>query len=294
MNPWINYHHLYYFKTIAEEQSVSKAAAKLRLGQPTLSAQLKQFEETLEVKLFDREHKKLILTEQGKVALEYARSIFRMGSEMLEVLHDRMVPTKPTVHIGALDSIPKQVLLEMTRTAFKITPCQVSLLEGKPDELVRDLYSHKIDLVVTHFLPSGADAKIFQHRSIAKKTVSIYAAPKFKSLRNDFPQSLSGQPVILPTYDSKLRYDIDHWQQANQILFNTIVETQDIALKKMMAIDGIGLIPAASYTVMRQVLSGELIEIGQLTGLTEELFLVQAKRKIENEIAAKIMRTFVL
>lgn len=294
MNSWINYHHLYYFKTIAEEQSVSKAAAKLRLGQPTLSAQLKQFEDSLEVKLFDREHKKLILTEQGKVALEYARSIFRMGGEMLEVLHDRMVPTKPTVHIGALDSIPKQVLLEMTRTAFKIMPCQVSLLEGKPDELVRDLYAHKIDLIVTHFLPTGADAKIFVHRSIAKKTVSIYGAPKFKSLRKDFPYSLAGQPVILPTYDSKLRYDIDHWQQANQISFNTIVETQDIAIKKMMAIDGIGLMPAASYTVMRQVLSGELMEIGQLTGLTEELFLVQAKRKIENEIAAKIMRTFVL
>ncbi len=33
MNPWINYHHLFYFKAIAEEGSVSKAAAKLRLGQ---------------------------------------------------------------------------------------------------------------------------------------------------------------------------------------------------------------------------------------------------------------------
>ena len=62
MSAWINYHHLYYFKAIAEKGSVSKAASKLRLGQPTLSAQLRQFEEALGVQLFERQHKKLILT----------------------------------------------------------------------------------------------------------------------------------------------------------------------------------------------------------------------------------------
>ena len=92
MNQWINYHHLFYFKTIAEEGSVSKAAEKLRVGQPTLSAQLKQFEEVLGILLFERQHKKLILTEQGKVALDYAKNIFKMGSEMYEVLHDRVKP----------------------------------------------------------------------------------------------------------------------------------------------------------------------------------------------------------
>lgn len=58
MNPWLNYHHLFYFKVIAEEGTVSKAAEKLRIGQPTLSAQLKQFEDALGVQLFERQHKK--------------------------------------------------------------------------------------------------------------------------------------------------------------------------------------------------------------------------------------------
>ncbi len=91
---WINYHHLYYFKTIAEEESVSKAAHKLRLGQPTLSAQLKQFEEQLGVQLFERKHKKLLLTEQGRIALDYAQNIFRLGGEMFEVLNDHITPTR--------------------------------------------------------------------------------------------------------------------------------------------------------------------------------------------------------
>jgi LysR family transcriptional activator of nhaA len=70
MDSWLNYHHLNYFRVIAQEGSIARAAQKLRLGQPTLSAQLKQLEEHIGIKLFERKHKKLILTESGRIALE--------------------------------------------------------------------------------------------------------------------------------------------------------------------------------------------------------------------------------
>jgi LysR family transcriptional activator of nhaA len=292
MIPWINYHHLLYFKVIAEEGSVSKAALKLRLGQPTLSAQLKQFEEALGVSLFERQHKKLILTEHGKVALDYARNIFKLGSEMYEVLHDRLAPLKPSIHIGALDSIAKQLVLQLVKSAYEISPCLVTLSEGKCDELVRELSSHKMDLLLTNFLPTATDSKALFHRIIAKKNVSVFSSSKFKGLMKHFPHSLSGQPFIVPTYDSKLRYDLAHWSQSKKIELNIIAESQDIAVNKLMAINGMGLIPAPAYAVQRQVLKGELIELGQLQGVYEELFLVTANRKIENAIAAKLMKNF--
>jgi LysR family transcriptional activator of nhaA len=294
MNFWINYHHLFYFKTIAEEGTVSKAAEKLRLGQPTLSAQLKQFEETLGVKLFERTHKKLILTEQGKVALDYSRNIFKMGSEMYEVLHDRIKPLKPSLHLGALDSVPKQIVLQLVKNAFKISPCQITLSEGKSDELMRELSAHRMDLVVTNFLPMGTDAKGLYPRSITKKNVAFFAAPKFKRLRKNFPQSISGEPMIFPTYDSRLRQDLEHWAKIHKIELNIITESQDISVKKLMAINELGLIPTATHTVTGQVLRGELIEIGQLQGVYEELFLVSAQRKIENSIASKLRDSFVV
>lgn len=294
MSQWINYHHLFYFKTIAEEGSVSKAAMKLRLGQPTLSAQLKQFEDNLGVQLFERKHKKLILTEQGQVALDYSKNIFKMGSEMYEVLHDRIRPLKPSLHLGALDSVPKQIVMQLTKQALKISECQITLSEGKFDELLRELTSHRMDLMVTSFLPSGLNAKGLYPKSITKKNVAFYAAPKFKYLRKGFPQSISGQPMILPTYDSKLRQDLDHWAQLHKIELNIIVESQDIAVKKLVATNGLGLIPTASHTVTSSVLRGELTEIGQLKGVYEELFLLTANRKIGNTIAAKLMETFVV
>ncbi len=294
MNPWINYHHLFYFKTIAEEGSVSRAAKKLRVGQPTLSAQLKQFEANLGVQLFERQHKKLIITEQGKVALDYSKNIFRMGSEMYEVLHDRLKPLSPSLHIGALDSVSKQIILQLVKHAFKVSPCQITLSEGKPDELLRELVAHRMDLLVTNFLPAGIDARGLYPKSITKKNVAFYAAPKFKALRKNFPQSISGEPMILPTYDSKLRQDLDHWAKLHKIELNVITESQDISIKKLMAISELGIIAAATHTVKGQVLRGELVEISKLRGVYEELFLVSAHRKIANPIASRLMEFFVV
>jgi LysR family transcriptional activator of nhaA len=294
MSKWINYHHLYYFKTIAEEGTVSRAAEKLRLGQPTLSAQLKQFEDQLDVQLFERVNKRLVLTEHGRIALDYAKNIFRMGSEMYEVLHDRLRPTKPSLHIGSLDSVPKQVILQLAKHAQKIMECQISLLEGKPDELIRELQAHRLDLIVSNFLPGTPDAKGLYPKSISKKTVSFFGAPRFKSLRRGYPHSISGQPLILPTYDSRIRQDIDHWAKLNKVELNIIIESQDIAVKKLMATNGFGLIAVASHSVQGQVLRGELVEVGPLTGVSEELFLISAQRKIENPIAAKLKDAFVL
>ena len=90
----------YYFMTVAETNNISKAAEKILLGQPAVSAQLKQFEEKLGIHLFDRSHKKLVLTEHGKLALEYARNIFKMCGEMCEALHDRLKPTKVNLQLS--------------------------------------------------------------------------------------------------------------------------------------------------------------------------------------------------
>ena len=100
--------------------------------------------------------------------------------------------------------------------------------------------------------------------------------------------------MILPTYDSKLRQDLDHWAKLHKIELNVITESQDISVKKLMATEEMGLIPTATHTVTGQVLRGELIEIGQLQGVYEELFLVTAQRKIANPIASKLMESFVV
>jgi LysR family transcriptional activator of nhaA len=217
-----------------------------------------------------------------------------MGGEMYEALHDRLKPSKINIKLGALDSIPKQVMLQLTQSALKVSPCSISLVEGKLDELMRDLAAHKLDLVITNFLPKFETTKGMYHKVLSKRILGIYGSHEFKKLRKNFPKSLNGQPLVLPTYDSQMRYDIEHWLRLNDLSIDIVAETQDTALKKLMSVNNMAMIPAASHTVQKQVLAGELILIGELNNVTEELFLMSSQRKINNPIAAELMKTFTL
>ncbi len=288
---WLNYHHLYYFRAIANEGGIAKAAEKLRLGQPTLSAQLKQLEEMVGKKFFERRNRKLILTEAGKAALDYANEIFRLGDEMLEVLKDRTPDDLVHLQIGALDSVPKNVLLSIAIEAYNIAGCTVSILEGKGDELFRELRAHRLDLIVSNY-PSQApeEGQVFS-KSVGKLPVFVYGAEKFKGIKKGFPRSLNGHPFVLPTPHSKLRHDLNHFFKLNDIQIKPIAETQDTSLQKLLAAHGIGLAP---FSQIGKKPDENLIQLGRLKGVYEEVWLVSAQRKIENPIAAKLMNTFVL
>jgi len=294
LNSWLNYHHLFYFRAIATEGSIARAAEKLRLGQPTLSAQLKQLEDSLGMPLFERKHKKLILTEQGRKALEYSNEIFRLGAEMQEVLQDRAAPTRTHLAVGALDSVPKTVLLALTKAAYRLENCVVSVLEGRGDELLRELSLHRIDLVLSNYLPSVSDLERIRSRRVAQVPVVVCGAPSFVGLRKNFPQSLQQAPFVLPTRHSRLRHDMDHYLRTSGIAVDAVAEAQDTSFQKLLATNGIGLIPVPEHAVAQELKDKSLIRIGLLPAVTEEIYLIAASRKIENPIASALFENFSL
>jgi len=292
---WLNYHHLYYFRMIATEGGIAKAAEKLRLGQPTLSAQLKQLEAAVGKPLFDRRNRKMILTDTGKAALDYANEIFRLGEEMIEVLQDRTIGNQTHLQVGALDSVPKSVILSLVKEAYKISPtCTVSILEGKGDELFRELYNHKIDLILSNYPPPALEQRQVFSKSVAKLPVAIFGAPSFQKLKKSFPQSLNGKPFVLPTAHSKLRHDLDHFFKLQDIRIIPAAETQDTSLQILFAKQGIGLAPLSEVSTENLAQAGTLRRIGTLKGVFEEVWLVSAQRKLENPIAAKLIKAFTL
>src|SRR5881409_2096625 len=82
----LNYHHLLYFWMVAREGTVARAAAQLRLAQPTLSGQIHALEGALGEKLLERAGRGLRLTEMGRVVFSYADEIFALGRELGESL----------------------------------------------------------------------------------------------------------------------------------------------------------------------------------------------------------------
>jgi len=292
---WLNYHHLNYFRVIAAEGGIAKAAEKLRLGQPTLSTQLKQLEEMVGKPLFERRNRKMVLTEAGRAALDYSNEIFRLGDEMIEVLQDRSVGNQTHLQVGALDSVPKSVILSLVNEAYKISPsCTVSILEGKGDELFRELYNHKIDLILSNYPPPALEKNQVFSKSIAKLPVAIFGSPAFRSLKKSFPRSLNEQPFVLPTVHSKLRHDLNHYFKLQNIRVIPAAETQDTSLQILFAEQGIGLAPLSVVPADVLIKDEKLRRLGALKGVYEEIWLVSADRKIENPIASKLVKTFSL
>lgn len=291
MTKWLNYHHLFYFRMIANEGGITRAAAKLHIGQPTLSAQLKQLEGMVGKPLFERKNRSLILTEAGEAALNYANEIFRLGDEMLEVLRDRTPDNQPHLQIGALDSVPKSVTLSIVMAAYKISPCAVSILEGKGDELFRELRAHKIDLIVSNYSSQALEETQMFSKSIAKLPVSVYGSKKFLNLKRSFPKSLDGKPFVLPTAHSKLRHDLNHYFKLNRIRAMPVAETQDTSLQKLLAEHSVGLAPFSEVAGTKEQ---NLIKLGQLENVYEEIWLISAQRKLENPIASKLLNSFSL
>ncbi len=290
---WLNYHHLYYFYVIAKEGSIAKAAIKLNVGQPALSTQLRQLEESLGKNLFERKKQRLFLSEPGRIAFEYADQLFRLGSEMVEVLQDRLQNNRIHVQIGALDSVPKPVIMDVVMQAHKHGNCTVSVLEGAGGDLLRELSAHQLDLLLSNY-PPNVDFQSVYARSVAKLEVVVCAAPEFKHLKKNFPHSLDGQPFIFPTIHSKLRRDLDHYFKVNQIRVDRIAETQDTSLQKLLGQKGVGLIPITQLATEDLVQEKKLIVLGKLPGIYEEIWLMSANRKIGNPIAASLMKEFSL
>lgn len=292
MDTWINYHHLYYFKTIATEGGIAKAAKKLRLGQPTLSTQLKQFEDQLGQVLFERRKKRLHLTEAGKIALGYAQEIFQLGDEMLDALNDRLRSDRIQIQVGILDSVPKHLALQLIQQAQTEQNCLISIQEGRSDNLIRELKAHKLDLLLANESPPVMEAAGLFGRRIARMPVVICGAKNFLGLKKNFPQSLIDQPVIMPMNSNRLRTDLDHFFKLQNIRVDVTAEIQDTSLQKLLGLKGAGLLPLAYSAATDLVESKELHVIGELDGVFEDLWLIAGDRRIQNPLAAFLMKSF--
>ena len=289
---WLNYHHLYYFWVTATEGSISSASKKLRIGQPTISTQIKNLEESMSQVLFKRKSRGLHLTEAGKVVLDYANQIFNLGNELMEVVKDETFSKRTHIQIGALDSVPKTLVQSLIHSAQKIAPCVITVIEGGGDYLFRELQAHRIDIVVSNFPPTIGSSKEYFSRLLAKIPITVFSTKKYQPLKRKFPNSLQDQPFIMPTLHSKLRHDLNHYFQTRQIKIDVVIETQDTSIQKLLGNEGMGLVPLPDIAGKELIKEGKLIKLGRLQGVTEDFWLVSSPRKFSNPIAETLMKNF--
>ena len=286
---WLNYNHLFYFWVVAREGSIAAATKKLHLTQPTISAQLRLLEESLGEKLFEKAGRGLMLTEAGKIALRYADEIFGLGRELRDTLRDRPTGRPVRVTVGVADVMPKLVAYRVLRRAFDAGP-EVELVcrEASSETLLALLGQHEVDLVLTDAPAAGAPLRAFNHFLGESGTTFFAAAALANQVKDDFPRSLHGAPLLLPGAGTQLRRALELWFDANGIEPRRVGEFDDLALMMTFARGGTGIFPAPS-TIEQDVQSQYGVRIiGRLSEVKERFYAVSAERKVKNPLVGAI------
>ncbi|MBC7497481.1 MAG: LysR family transcriptional regulator, partial [Sphingomonadaceae bacterium] len=107
----LNFNHLRYFWAVAHEGSLTRAAARLNLSQSALSVQIQKLEHQIRHPLFERVGKRLVLTEAGQIALDYADTVFAAGDELMNTLDGRPMANRQILRVGALTTLSRNFQL---------------------------------------------------------------------------------------------------------------------------------------------------------------------------------------
>ncbi|MBL9168139.1 MAG: LysR family transcriptional regulator [Verrucomicrobiales bacterium] len=114
--------HLRYFVVVAEEQNVTRAAARLHLSQPPLTRQIHDLENELGVALFTRSGKIIRLTDAGRVFLEEARASLKRVEEAVRKVRDVASGGQGELHLGYAPTPTVEILPKLLRTFRKEFP----------------------------------------------------------------------------------------------------------------------------------------------------------------------------
>lgn len=140
---------------VAEALHFRRAAERLNLTQPALSAQIAQMEEDLGVLLVERTRRKVLMTPVGREVADRARSILRDVAELEEVARRSLTPLSGTLRFGVLRTLGPYLLPHILPAMRTLYPdLKLYLREEPRTRLLTDLAHGELDIVLLSAAPS--------------------------------------------------------------------------------------------------------------------------------------------
>lgn len=212
----MNFRALQIFKTIVEQGSVSKAAKKLNCVQSNVTARLKQLEDEMDVKLFYRKRRGMVLTPKGKILLPYAEEAIRLLKEASRAVRNDDSIAGP-LSIGTMESAAA-VRLPDFLSAYHLNYPEVILQvsTGTTQELINKVLDYRLEGA---FVAGPVDHTEIEEYSAFQENLVVITEFKVKNL-----SQLENPTFLTFRKGCSYRTVLETWAKENGIIPNAIME----------------------------------------------------------------------
>ena len=285
----LNLHHLRLFRATAREGTLTAAARALNISQSAVSTQIKALEADLGHDLFERRGRNLVLTEAGRIALDYADQIF-LASDQLMATFRAVGGQRKVLRIGALATLSRNFQMRFLAPLIGRDDVEVVLRSGTQPALLRALEAMSIDVLLTNLVPARDAASPYLVRRIAEQPVSLVGARSRLALAaQGLSRLLTTAPLILPTPETALRAGFDALIERMGIVPRIAAEADDMAMLRLLARSDAGVAVIPPIVVQDELAGGLLYELFQLPDLAEVFYAVTIRRTFPNPLLAEVL-----
>ncbi|MGV3719369.1 MAG: selenium metabolism-associated LysR family transcriptional regulator [Actinomycetota bacterium] len=274
----MNFHHVKAFCTIVSEGSFSRAAEKLHLTQPTISAQIQSLEKALETRLFERSAQGISLTGPGKVFHPYALQLLELSGRAEQAMDELQGLKHGRVEVGA-STVPGHYLLPEALARFKQAHpgLEVSLTIGNSQEIRNGVREGRFELGMVGDRVRD-DRVAYEQLAQDRLVVAMRPEHPLSNRRELNAADLVGPPLVMREYGSGTRAALERGLSAANISvadLNVFLELSSIEAIKM-AIRSVDALAVLSEWSVRDEARLKLLHIATLDGVEVErdLFLV--------------------
>jgi LysR family transcriptional activator of nhaA len=289
----LNFNHLRYFWAVAHEGSLTKAAARLNLSQSAVSVQIGKLEHQIGHALFDRVGKRLVLTEAGQIALDYADTVFQAGDELMSTLDGRPLANRQVLRVGALTTLSRNFQLEFLHPLVDRADVELIVRSGTIRDLLAQLEAHAIDVVLSNSAAPRDARAPFRNQLLNEQPVSLVGRPRPGNAPFRFPEDLRSEPILLPSLDSDIRVGFDRLLDLAGIRPIILAEVDDMAMLRLLAREREGMTLVPPVVVRDELESGVLIEHCRIPQLIESFYAITLNRRFPNQLLGELLPGFV-
>ena len=193
--------HLRYFVAVAEEENVTRAAARLHVSQPTLSRQISDLEDELGVALFEHGARNIRITAVGRVFLEEARAVLQRSQLAVQTVRAVAGGGRGEINVGYSPSPTVELLPRTLRLFHEANPkIRVQLHDLSGSETISGLRSGNLDVALTvQGLPQSMRGVTFEELRRYPLCVAVAAGHPLAKTRKVSLKQLLDEPLIAYT-----------------------------------------------------------------------------------------------